>query len=168
MFRCHLITFRSQNQTLTMEKKKVIKSILFVWLIIELLLYLIDYLLYVDSIQKKIFKFSNNFLLLFASINNLLLNISIVFELQFLLIVSILSQCILLVLIPSLIIDVVPNLLTYSSLIISIILSIVFSVLFLNKSEPLLLNESYDLVDLNQFDYFITENQSQFHHQSQT
>ena len=111
----------------------IIKFLLILWLIIGIILYLLDiFLFHVSSTIKDLINLPSDLIFLLAILNNFSLIISIVYELRSLLIVSIIFDCLLLVAIPALIVEVLPNLLTYSSIMISIILAIYYGVLYMN------------------------------------
>lgn len=110
----------------------LIKYTLILWLIIGIVIYLLDiFLFHVSSSIKELINLPSDLIFLMAICNNFSLIISIVYELRPLLIISILIDCILLVAIPALIVEVGPNLLTYSSLMLSIILAIYYGVLYM-------------------------------------
>ncbi|KAH9530289.1 uncharacterized protein LOC124496500 [Dermatophagoides farinae] len=110
----------------------LIKWILIIWLIGGIALYLLDIFLFrVSSTIQDIVNLPSDLIFLFAICNNFSLIIAILMELRPLLIVSIFVDCLLLVAIPALIVEVVPNLFTYASLMISIILSIYYGVLYM-------------------------------------
>lgn len=124
----------------------LLKWSLILWLVFGIVIYIMDILLFTSTI-KDLFRMPTDFIFLLAIINNISLIMAIFLKSCPVLIVSVLIDCILLVALPALIVEVAPNLLTYGSLMIAIILSIVYGVLYMQN--PLQFYDYYSLSPAN-------------------
>lgn len=124
------------------------KWLLLVWVLFGVLINIFD-AHYFSSTYNGPFGIPPFWIYFFSIVNELILSFSIVNDHHLLLIIAVLLQCVFLVAVPVLIVQVVPSLLTYTFLLSTIILSILFSVLCTNTTNNIDMEDS--ISKLNKF-----------------
>ncbi len=114
--------------------KFLFRWLVMLWLSGGIIIYLINATRSVRSVPPPILGLPWKVVYVLAIANHLSLIGAVFFDLGPLLIISTVLQCALLVALPTLIVDVVPNLLTYSVLLLSIVMLLCYGVLYMRSN----------------------------------
>lgn len=127
--------FNAEQRHFYVSTKLLFRWLLMLWLSGGIVIYLINATRSTRTAARSILGLPGKAVYVLAISNHLSLIGAVFFDLGPLLILSTALQCALLIALPALIVDVIPNLLTYGVLLLSIIMLLCYGVLYMRSSD---------------------------------